>query len=817
MVVKASRSLKASSTGIRRANRAVMVFATKIDLAAELEISRATVQNFFAGKAIGRENFHKICHTLKLPWHEIADLSDDLEVAPEDFERAISDDCDSAFHNHINLDRFSLPPLQPDLIQELRQQIRVNIQQQCGSLRVLDMSQPKPLDHLYTEVKVLDKISSRRRLSVSDLLRECMKIDDRPRLTSATLERSLGLNAVEQHSKLIILGRPGAGKTTFLKHLAMQCITGTFLSDRVPIFVSLKDVAENTPVSLLTHITQQFTTKTQLILEALTQGKALLLLDGLDEVKARDRPLVLQTIRQFLVQFHANHFVITCRIAAQDYVFEQFTEVEIADFDDSQIASFAQKWFADDATLPIDFLHTLFANPPIHELATSPILLTLLCLIFEDSRTFPAHRSTLYQEALQLLMKTWDASRHLDRASAGKMLSLHHKEELLSRIALLQFEQGDYFFRQQEVEQSIWDYRHTVAQTAIAADDLDLDSEAILKSFEADHGLLVEQARGIYSFSHCTFQDYFAARAIAHPALGSALEMPLQKLVNQIIYPRWHPVFLITIDLLPDPDGLLQLMKQKIDHLAQDANLSPFLTWLTQKTAAMSTAYNAAAVRASYLELELGHWLDPAPDSYLLSDSLDADGSIAAALKTDGDLALDIRLTRLLTLAIAPHFEREPRSFALSRSHLLKALTATFESAQSLDPDLAADLDALRSQWADLAQISDENMRVQDDWRTARSTWVAQLRLVLIRHRNLGHSWSFNLHEKRLLKQYYRANQLLLECLGKSGSATQRLMQKSLLSLPLVELNTPVTAARSLTLPGGSVAVAPLSIKSHTK
>ena len=650
-----------------------MVFATKIDLAAELEISRATVQNFFAGKAIGRENFHKICHTLKLPWHEIADLSDDLEAAPEDFERAISDDCDSALYNQdVNADRALSSPVQPDLIQELRQQIQINIQQRCGSFRVLDMSQPKKLEHLYTEVKVLEKISSRRRLSVADLVRESTKGDDRPRLTSPDLERSSGLCAVEQHSKLIILGKPGAGKTTFLKHLAMQCISGDFLADRVPIFISLKDIAQGScPVSLLTHITQQFAAKTHLILDALTQGKALLLLDGLDEVRACDRPQVLQTVRQFLAQFHANHFVITCRIAAQDYIFEQFTEVEIADFDDSQIASFAQKWFASSAALPFDFLHTLFANPPIHELATSPILLTLLCLIFEDSRSFPASRSALYQEALQVLMKTWDASRHLDRASAGKLLSLPQKEALLSRIALMRFEQGDYFFRQKEVEQSIWDYRCTLAQTSFTSDDLGLDSEAILKSLEADHGLLVERARGIYSFSHCTFQEYFAARAIADPTLGSALEMPLQNLVNQIIYPRWHPVFLITIDLLPDPDCLLQLMEQKIAHLAQEAHLPAFLTWLAHKTDTLSTPDNASAMRAFYLELELGHLLDPAQGSDLLSHSLDADGSIAAVLKTKGDIALDVRLARLLTLAIASHSEREAESFAPSRSQSL--------------------------------------------------------------------------------------------------------------------------------------------------
>ena len=40
------RSLRASPEGIRRANKAVLIFATKGELAIELEISQATVQSF---------------------------------------------------------------------------------------------------------------------------------------------------------------------------------------------------------------------------------------------------------------------------------------------------------------------------------------------------------------------------------------------------------------------------------------------------------------------------------------------------------------------------------------------------------------------------------------------------------------------------------------------------------------------------------------------------------------------------------------------------------------------------------------------------
>lgn len=66
-----------------------------------------------------------------------------------------------------------------------------------------------------------------------------------------------GLEAVENFSKLMILGKPGAGKTTFLKHLAIQCISGEFQAERVPVFVTLKDFAKTDENSdLLKYLTR---------------------------------------------------------------------------------------------------------------------------------------------------------------------------------------------------------------------------------------------------------------------------------------------------------------------------------------------------------------------------------------------------------------------------------------------------------------------------------------------------------------------------------------------------------------------------------
>ncbi|NEQ63578.1 MAG: NACHT domain-containing protein, partial [Moorea sp. SIO4A1] len=93
-----------------------------------------------------------------------------------------------------------------------------------------------------------------------------------------------GLEAVKGHSKLMVLGKPGSGKTTFLKYLAMQCIEGQFQANRVPLFITLKDFAETRSApDLKTYISQSFTSCG--ISEALfRQGRTLILLDGLDEV-----------------------------------------------------------------------------------------------------------------------------------------------------------------------------------------------------------------------------------------------------------------------------------------------------------------------------------------------------------------------------------------------------------------------------------------------------------------------------------------------------------------------------------------------------
>ncbi|MEH2204935.1 MAG: hypothetical protein V7K53_12785 [Nostoc sp.] len=320
----------------------------------------------------------------------------------------------------------------------------------------------------------------------------------------------------------------------------------------------------------------------------------------MDEVREEDSNRVLKEIREFSDRFSKNQFVMTCRIAAKEYTFEKFTEVEVADFDDDQISNFTNNWFKDKAVKQETFIKRLEENNRIKELAASPLLLTLLCLAFEESGDFPANRSELYKEGLDALLKKWDAKRGIQRDQIYKKLSVQRKEDLLSKIALTTFEGSEYFFKQKVAEQYITEYIRNLSDANTDEEALQVDSEQVLRSIEHHHGLVVARAKGIYSFSHLTFHEYFTAREFV--VVRQSSEEALQNLVSHITENRWREVFLLAVGMSPSADRLLVSFKDKIDAIiAEDDKLQQLLMWSHEKSVLVNDQYKKVITRAFYL------------------------------------------------------------------------------------------------------------------------------------------------------------------------------------------------------------------------
>lgn len=339
-------------------------------------------------------------------------------------------------------------------------------------------------------------------------------------------------------------------------------------------------------------------------------------------------------------------------------------------------------------------------------------------------------------------------------------MSLLQKIKLLSRIAAITFAQGEYFLPENKMHQLIADYLSHLPQGIHDADALELESAAVLKAIEAQHGLLVERARGIYSFSHLTFQEYFTAREI----FANANTQTLQEVVGQITEERWREIFLLTVEMLQPADELLQLMKQQIDRLATtNEKLEDFLNWLIEKSSTIKGAYHPASVRAFYFTIALP---PEHPLARTQNFAISLDPQMAGNLSLD--LALDLALTHALSVSVtitADIFSQ--RLFALS-------LALDLEHLLTDEPSLQTSLKLLKNQ---LPSPKQGREALKMWWQTHGEGWIRKLRTLIIGSRQIGHAWQFSPEEWQNLQQYWYANQLLLDCLNSATNMTPNVRQ----------------------------------------
>ena len=711
------------------------------------------------------------------------------------------------------------------LVREVRRKLEPDIRQRCGTIKVLDMMQPVGLGQIYTDVNILKEITARQRMKLKELQVLCgVEEFDRLRFGAIERKRVPGLKAANNHTKLTIWGKPGAGKTTFMKYLAMQCLSGEFQGDRVPVFVTLKDFAEaEGRPKLLQYIEARFADweiATGVAEELLDAKRILLLLDGLDEVRQQDSKHVINEIQQFtnrygsivdedeirrfasyyskniidedtiqigedeiqqfLNRYEGNRITVTCRIAAREYTFQGFTEVEMADFDYEQVQVFVSNWFAakNDNLKTEHFLARLRESAPIRELTTNPLLLTLLCLVFGTTNNFPANRWELYEEGIDVLLKKWDANRNIERDHIYHQLSPKRKEYLLAQVARTTFDRGEYFFKQRDVECYIKQYIANLTGAKDAPEALQLDSESVLKSIEAQHGLLVERAKGIYSFSHLTFQEYFTASCIVQEG-----DLALRELARHVTEPRWREIFFMVVGMLPNATDFAIWMKEEIDGIvSKDEGIQEPLTWLHEKFGDDQTIWPEEARQQFAALLGFSFSSDKAYTLFLslplyLSLDLSPDLSLYLSLSLDTSLSLDLYLSFSLSLNIS--FD--------------KILSKAIALAEQEDPELYR---ILRQMQARLPEREDKDA-YKAGCKKPREAWGEELRAATLRYRNIGRKWQFSKGQQKRLETYWNAYRLLFQCLSTDCHIDRTARQHIENTLFIPTTPTPLPAEKS--------------------
>jgi len=436
------------------------------------------------------------------------------------------------------------------------------IKERYGQIQILGMSVPILLEDLYIRIKINQQISTKRYL---DLI--ALKENEHHYKKWLSKERSREsenpMNILSDFNRVIILGKPGCGKTTLFKFLSLlytgsiHNISITKQGSCIPFIMVLREFHDK-DIDLMGYIVETFRNcgfpyPSEFINRVLKQGKFLLMLDGLDEISYIKQNDVKKQVETLIAEYNEIKIVISCRIAAFKQTYEGFYEFEIDDFDQIQKYRFVRKWFKTNVKLSNGLIKAIKSQPRLSELAENPLLLSLICILYQRNLDIPKNQVELYEKCINTMLNEWDISRGFRRCTDYEKLSDLKKIRLFNYLAYYFFIKNEKIFHAKELIKEIGYY---IKRYGIGFDE----SSQILKEIESHHGILIPISVRAYCFSHLTFQEYFTACYL----VDTRSELIILDFIED---PRWIEVFRIVTSLLEDSTFFLnKLFDQKVKN-----------------------------------------------------------------------------------------------------------------------------------------------------------------------------------------------------------------------------------------------------------
>lgn len=411
----------------------------------------------------------------------------------------------------------------------------------------------------------------------------------------------------------VILGQPGAGKTTSLKKIynsvALESSTSQY---SLPLLLRFRDVNVISSTTILDFILNIIPIKFDFFGkdsidsgEEMNQARehavtsflnhigAILVLDGFDELRdANSKDLIIRELRGLCNKLDEAKIVVSCRTGEFNYELEHSKTYEIAPLSSNQIEEFVKLWLRDESKIK-DFLQKV-SNSPFSDTSIKPLSLVHLCAIYQRIGNIPEQPKLVYRKVVNLLIYEWDEQRSVIRESAFTDFQPDQKLEFLIHLSFwLTVKYNSSIFAVQQMQAAYLDIsdRHNLPKDK---------SKEVIRELESHTGLFIESGYEKFEFAHKSIQEYLTAEYLVRlPSLNSIISR-VEILGSEL-----------AIAVAISSDSSLFFIECVINYLNKRSFSSAFYNSFISRIVSENPTFNEAELVSVSALVLLSNWVNP--------------------------------------------------------------------------------------------------------------------------------------------------------------------------------------------------------------